>query len=77
MWKAPVTGGEAQPTDYDHAHPSTPLVERVGHRSYAHDTRHDGPALADHSGLAVELAPTAIAPPIMSDPAADRQAAVF
>ncbi|WP_439382068.1 endonuclease/exonuclease/phosphatase family protein [Amycolatopsis lexingtonensis] len=62
---------------YDHAHASTPLLARLASCSYVHDTRHGKPALTDHSGLAVELALTATAPLITSDPAADREATLF
>ncbi|WP_326950901.1 endonuclease/exonuclease/phosphatase family protein [Amycolatopsis sp. NBC_01307] len=62
---------------YDHAHASPALVEKVTRCSYVHDTRHGEPALTDHSGLAVELALTATAPLITSDPAADREATLF
>ncbi|WP_439381594.1 endonuclease/exonuclease/phosphatase family protein [Amycolatopsis lexingtonensis] len=62
---------------YDHAHASAPLMEQVERCSYVHDTRQGDPALTDHSGLAVELALTATAPLITSDPAADHEARLF
>ncbi|GLY38855.1 hypothetical protein Amsp01_048790 [Amycolatopsis sp. NBRC 101858] len=62
---------------YDHAHASTTLIEHLTSCSYVHDTRRGEPTLTDHSGLAVELALTATAPLITSDPAADREATLF
>ncbi|MFG1645523.1 endonuclease/exonuclease/phosphatase family protein [Amycolatopsis sp. NPDC049252] len=62
---------------YDHAHASTALIEHLTSCSYVHDTRIGDPALTDHSGLAVELALTATAPLITSDPAADHEATLF
>jgi exodeoxyribonuclease-3 len=62
---------------YDHAHASPSLLSHLTSCSYVHDTRSGGPALTDHSGLAVALTLTAIAPLITSDPAADRETTLF
>ncbi|MET8853499.1 hypothetical protein [Amycolatopsis sp. NPDC004625] len=62
---------------YDHAHASTPLLPRLASCAYVHNTRAGNPALTDHSGLAVQLTLTALAPLITSDPAADREATLF
>lgn len=53
---------------YDHAHASTQLGRSLLGCSYVHEPRTDTDRLTDHSGLTVQLAVTATAPRLVTDP---------